>query len=97
MWETFAGAFMRIRERFGAADDGEAMLTDAEENLEACRNSLLARERDLSYQCDALARTALAKKKAGDAPGARFVLQVPDRFDPLPLLRRLLGPCLELL
>jgi hypothetical protein len=91
LYETVAGTYLRIRGRFAPAEDGEAMLGDAEESLEGHRASLQARERDLAYQCGALAKTALAKKRANDLPGARFALQVGG------LLRLALGPCLDLL
>ncbi len=76
--ETIAGAYLQVRSRFAPPRSGDDdMLGEAEENLESYRGTLLARERDLSYQCDTLARTAVAKKKANDVPAARFAVQVP--------------------
>ena len=75
--ETIAGAYLQVRSRFAPPRSDDDLLGEAEENLESYRGTLLARERDLSYQCDTLARTAVAKKKANDVPAARFAVQVP--------------------
>jgi hypothetical protein len=78
--ETVAGAYLHVRSRFAPRINGEDLLGDAEDNLEACRASLVARELDVEHQCESLARAALAKKRLGDIPGARFAIQVPSFF-----------------
>jgi len=72
LYEAVASVYLRALHRIAppAGDD----LGDAEENLEACRGGLAARERDLAGQCDRLAAAAVSKKASGDVAGARFAL-----------------------
>lgn len=79
LYEAVADAYLRIRGRFAPALEDD--LAEAEENLEACRQGLLEKERGLLLQCDSLARAALAKQRGGDMPGARQLLQVEPFFD----------------
>jgi hypothetical protein len=90
--ETIAGAYLQVRSRFAPPLSDEDLLGDAEENLESYRGTLLARERDLTYQSDSLARAALARKKAGDLDAARFAIKVGA--PPLTLLP--FRPCFDL-
>lgn len=73
LYETVAGMYLSLRYKIiqPVHDD----VGDAEENLESCRASLAAKERELGLQCASLARAALVKRKSGDVSGARFSLQ----------------------
>jgi hypothetical protein len=74
LYETVAGAYIRVRSRFVPAirDD----LGEAEESLEACRANLASKEREAAAQCTACTRAALDRRRAGDISGAKFHLQV---------------------
>ena len=91
--ETIAGAYLQVRSRFAPPLSDDDLLGDAEENLESYRSTLLARERDMSYQYESLARTAMAKKKAGDLDAARFSMKVGV---PPPLTLLPFRPCFDL-
>ncbi len=71
--ETLAGTFLHIRARFLPHLD-EDDLGDAEDTLESCRRSLLSREEATALEATALGKEALARRRAGDAPGARVKL-----------------------
>jgi hypothetical protein len=73
LYETLAEIYLRTRARF--IPEPEDTVCDAEENLEACRASLAAKERDVSVRCTELARDALRRRNAGDLPAARLHLQ----------------------
>jgi hypothetical protein len=91
LYETVASAYINLRSRFAPPPSPEDLLGDAEENLESCRNGLLARERDLSHQCDTQARAAVSRKRAGDVNAARFAVKA----SPCPM-RLALSPCFDL-
>lgn len=73
LYETLAEIYLRTRARF--IPEVDDTVTDAEENLEACRASLSAKEREISARCDDLARDAMRRRNAGDLPAARVHLQ----------------------
>jgi hypothetical protein len=73
LYETLAEIYLRTRARF--IPEVEDTVTDAEENLEACRASLSAKEREISARCSDLARDAMRRRNAGDLPAARVHLQ----------------------
>lgn len=75
LYETVAVAYLQVWARFAPPPNGDDLLCDAEENLEECRSGLVAREKELAHQCEALGRMALGKRRAGDAPAARFAMQ----------------------
>jgi len=77
LYEAVAGAYVRARSRMLPAPEDD--LNDAEENLEACRAGLVAREADLSRQAEKLFKSAADKKRLGDVSGARFALQERKR------------------
>ena len=72
LYEAVAGIYIRARGRIMPPSEDD--LEDAEENLESCRASLVARERDLEQQAEKLARSAASKKRINDVSGARFAL-----------------------
>ena len=74
LYETVAGAYIRVRSKFVPAIQDD--LSEAEESLEACRTNLSSKEREAAAQCAASTRAALARRKAGDIGGAKFHLQV---------------------
>ena len=71
LYETIAGVYVRARGRImpPAEDD----LGDAEENLESCRSSLVARERDLVAKADKLAKHALDLAPPVAGPCAKHI------------------------
>jgi len=72
LYEALAGVYIQARSKIAPiADDA---VGTAEENLEACRAGLVAREAELERQADKLGRAAADKKRAGDVSGARFAL-----------------------
>jgi hypothetical protein len=73
LFEALAEIYLRTRARF--IPELEDTICDAEENLEACRTNLLAKDRELSTRCTDLARDALRRRNAGDLPAARLHLQ----------------------
>ena len=73
LYEALAEIYLRTRSRFVPEINDE--VCDAEENLEACRSNLAAKERDISLHCATLARSAIKCRDAGDLPGARNFLQ----------------------
>ena len=72
LYETIAGAYISARNRLVPPSDDE--IGDAEENLEACRASMVSREVALESQVAKLAAAALARKAKGDTGGLRSVL-----------------------
>lgn len=74
LYEACAEVYLRVRARFVPEPDND--LENAEESLEICRTNLTTKERELSKHCQALGRAALAKRREGDMPGARFHVQV---------------------
>jgi hypothetical protein len=73
LFEALAEIYLRTRARF--ISEVEDTACDAEENLESCRASLAAKEREISTRCTDLARDALRRRNAGDLPTARLHLQ----------------------
>ena len=73
LYETMAEIYLRTRARF--VSEPEDAVCDAEENLEACRASLAAKEREIVTRCADLARDALRRRNAGDLAAARSHLQ----------------------
>ena len=74
-YEVMAELYLRTRARFIPDVDDDSDVTDAEENLEACRANLAAKEREVDAHCTSLAREALRRRDAGDPHTARIRLQ----------------------